>query len=226
MSSLRRESAPGPARRVGRLAAIRPQALWRSTKLGFLIETCGASESLPDQTIEWGRRPARTNPAGQPWAYPVLDPRWLCIARPFSSELATAGLRFVRGAAGKDAGRVRWPAHRPSPWDTSVRGSTRADRTLPCTRFSTERAFASPDLTRHIPDPRDQATKLRRTARPPIRPLRRRLGSCLTNEQESIRHGVLFDVTSGNTVRAHRRPGRRHRLPRCLSTCPLPLRQS
>jgi 4-alpha-glucanotransferase len=168
-----------------------------------------------------GAPPSRTNPAGQPWAYPVLDPDGY-VSRARSSELADGrGLRFVRARLEKmldefDGLRIDHPHGHVCPW------VYRADDPDPLHAVQHgARLFASPDLPDH-PDLARFSIVARADLAPDTRHSRYEDDwvRCLTNEQID-RHGVLFDVLV-NTVRAH---GGQVGDIACevLSTCPLPL---
>ena len=164
-----------------------------------------------------GAPPSRTNPAGQPWGYPVLDPDGLS-----STDTGDGpGLRFVRARLGKmlsefDGLRIDHPHGLVCPW------VYRADDPDPLHAVQHgARLFASPDLPDH-PELARYSLVTRADLAPDSRYPRyeddwvRRL----TDEQVE-RHGVLFDVLV-KMVRAH---GGQVGDIACevLSTCPSPL---
>jgi 4-alpha-glucanotransferase len=87
---------------------------WRRTNLflpGFMI----------------GAPPSRTNPEGQPWGYPVLDPRQI-HGVDSSPALDFVGARFERAFRDYDGVRVDHPQGLVCPWvyDTAAPDSLRA----------------------------------------------------------------------------------------------------
>jgi len=160
-----------------------------------------------------GAPPSRTNPAGQPWGYPVLDPDGLAGNGP--------GLRFVRARLDKmlselDGLRIDHPHGLVCPW------VYRTDDPDPLHAVQHgARLFASPDLPDHPELARYSLVK-RSDLAPDARHPRYEDDwvRCLTDEQVS-RHAVLFDLLV-DTVRAH---GGQVSDIACevLSTCPSPL---
>jgi len=164
-----------------------------------------------------GAPPSRTNPAGQPWGYPVLDPDGLG-----SDETGDGpGLRFVRARLGKmlsefDGLRIDHPHGLVCPW------VYRADDPYPLHAVQHgARLFASPDLPDH-PDLARYSLVTRADLVPDSRYPRyeddwvRHL-----SEEQVERHGVIFDVLV-DTVRA--RGGQVGDIAcEVLSTCPSPL---
>jgi 4-alpha-glucanotransferase len=160
-----------------------------------------------------GAPPSRTNPAGQPWGYPVLDPDGLAGNGP--------GLRFVRARLDKmlselDGLRIDHPHGLVCPW------VYRTDDPDPLHAVQHgARLFASPDLPDH-PELARYSLVARSDLAPDARHPRYEDDwvRSLTDEQVG-RHAVLFDLLV-DTVRAH---GGQVSDIACevLSTCPSPL---
>jgi 4-alpha-glucanotransferase len=164
-----------------------------------------------------GAPPSRTNPAGQPWGYPVLDPDGLG-----SKEAGDGpGLRFVRARLGKmlsefDGLRVDHPHGLVCPWVYRV-----DDRDPLHAVQNGARLFASPDLPEH-PDLARFSLVARADLAPDPRHPRYEDDWVrhLTDEQVA-RHGLIFDVLV-HTVRT--RGGQVGDIAcEVLSTCPSPL---
>jgi len=168
-----------------------------------------------------GAPPSRTNPAGQPWGYPVLDPAGYAPGATASQAGGGPGLRFVRARLEKmlsefDGLRIDHPHGLVCPW------VYRTDDPDPMHAVQHgARLFASPDLPDHpglarfsLVDRKDLAPDSRHP-RYQDDWVRR-----LTDAQVD-RHAVIFDVLV-DTVRAH---GGRVGDIACevLSTCPSPL---
>jgi len=160
-----------------------------------------------------GAPPSRTNPAGQPWGHPALDPDGLAGNGP--------GLRFVRARLDKTLGefdglRVDHPHGLVCPW------VYRTDDPDPLHAVQHgERLFASPDLPDH-----PELARYSLVSRPDLAtdPLHSRFDDdwirSLSDEQV-VQHAVLFDLLV-DTVRTH---GGQVSDIACelLSTCPSPL---
>jgi 4-alpha-glucanotransferase len=168
-----------------------------------------------------GAPPSRTNPAGQPWGYPVLDPDgYVACAAPNPSGDGP-GLRFVRARLEKmlnefDGLRIDHPHGLVCPW------VYRTDDPDPLHAVQHgARLFASPDLPDHPDLARFSLVARADLAPDPRHPryqddwVRR-----LTSEQVD-RHGVIFNLLV-NTLHAH---GGQIGDIACevLSTCPSPL---
>ena len=174
--------------------------LWRNQKL-FLDK------------YRMGAPPSRTNPAGQPWGYPVLDPDGLVGDGP--------GLRFVHARLDKMLGefdglRIDHPHGLVCPW------VYRKDDPNPLHAVQHgARLYASPDLPDH-PDLARFSIVARADLAPDLNHPRHEDDWVrhLTDEQVT-RHAVLFDLLV-STVRAH---GGQVGDIACevLSTCPSPL---
>lgn len=168
-----------------------------------------------------GAPPSRTNPAGQPWGYPVLNPDGLAAAAPATPSDDGPGLRFVRARLDKMLGefdglRIDHPHGLVCPW------VYRTDDPDPLHAVQHgARLFASPDLPDH-PDLARFSLVARSDLAPDPRHPRYEDDwvRCLTNEQVG-RHAVVFDVLV-EMVRAH---GGQLSDIACevLSTCPSPL---
>ena len=164
-----------------------------------------------------GAPPSRTNPAGQPWGYPVLDPDGLAL----TESGAGSGLRFVRARLDKmldefDGLRIDHPHGLVCPWVYRIDDPD----PLHAVRHGA-RLFASPDLPDH-----PELARYSLVARSDLAPDPRHPRyeddwvRCLSDEQVS-RHSAIFDVLV-NSVREH---GGQVSDIACevLSTCPSPL---
>ncbi|MGE0383321.1 MAG: 4-alpha-glucanotransferase [Gammaproteobacteria bacterium] len=164
-----------------------------------------------------GAPPSRTNPRGQPWSYPVLDPRYLVDARGAPGP----GLAFIAERLGKmlaefDGLRLDHPHGLVCPW------VYRADDPDPYHAVRNgARLFSAPDL----PDHPDLARHAIATARQINRDRPRYADDWLRNLEpaQEDRYALVFDALM-DLARAH---GRRRDDILCevLSTEPLPLRR-
>ncbi len=164
-----------------------------------------------------GAPPSRTNPAGQPWGYPVLDPDG------YGSKEAGEGpgLRFERARLGKMLGefdglRIDHPHGLVCPW------VYRTDDPYPLHAVQNgARLFASPDLPDHPALARFSLVARADLAPDPRHPRYKDDWVRSLTDLQVERHGVLFDVLV-ETVRAQ---GGRVGDIACevLSTCPSPL---
>jgi 4-alpha-glucanotransferase len=187
--------------------------LYGDLQVGVSHQDLWRHENLFLTRYRMGAPPSRTNPAGQPWGYPVLDPDGLADHGP--------GLRFVRARLDKmlsefDGLRIDHPHGLVCPW------VYRTDDPNPLHAVQHgARLFASPDLPDH-PDLARYSLVTRSDLAPDPRHPRYEDDwvRSLTREQVS-RHAVLFDLLV-DTVRAH---GGQVSDIACevLSTCPSPL---
>jgi len=160
-----------------------------------------------------GAPPSRTNPAGQPWGYPVLDPDGLADNGP--------GLRFVRARLDKmlselDGLRIDHPHGLVCPW------VYRTDDPDPLRAVQHgARLFASPDLPDH-PDLARFSLVTRADLAPDAQHPRYEDDwvRCLSDDQVR-RHSLIFD----ELVKAILSHGGQVSDIACevLSTCPSPL---
>ncbi|MCC6124801.1 MAG: 4-alpha-glucanotransferase [Pirellulales bacterium] len=102
---------------------------------------------LPDYLL--GAPPSRTNPPGQPWGYPVLDPRKIHSRDPRGEIVPGSALEFVRARAEKllaefDGLRIDHPQGLVCPWvyRADDPDSSRAVQ-------NGARLYSSPDLPDH-----------------------------------------------------------------------------
>ena len=166
---------------------------------------------------QMGAPPSRTNPSGQPWGYPVLDPDG------YGSKEAGEGpgLRFVRARLGKMLGefdglRIDHPHGLVCPW------VYRTDDPYPLHAVQHgARLFASPDLPDHPDLARFSLVARADLATNPRHPRYEDDWVRRLTDAQVTRHGVIFDVLV-ETVRAH---GGQVADIACevLSTCPSPL---
>jgi len=187
--------------------------LYGDLQVGVSHQDLWRHEDLFLTHYRMGAPPSRTNPAGQPWGYPVLDPDGLADNGP--------GLRFVRARLDKmlsefDGLRIDHPHGLVCPW------VYRTDDPNPLHAVQHgARLFASPDLPDH-PELARYALVSRSDLAPDAQHPRFEDDwvRSLTDDQIS-RHAVIFDLLVA-TVRAH---GGRVSDIACevLSTCPSPL---
>jgi 4-alpha-glucanotransferase len=187
--------------------------LYGDLQVGVSHQDLWRHQNLFLTNYRMGAPPSRTNPAGQPWGYPVLDPDGLV-----GNGL---GLRFVRARLDKmlselDGLRIDHPHGLVCPW------VYRIDDPDPLHAVQHgARLFASPDLPDH-PELARYALVTRSDLAPDARHPRYEDDwvRSLTDEQVG-RHALLFDVLV-DTVRAH---GGQVSDIACevLSTCPSPL---
>jgi len=164
-----------------------------------------------------GAPPSRTNPDGQPWGYPVLDPDGL-VANPAGDG---PGLRFVRARAEKMLGefdglRIDHPHGLVCPW------VYRTDDPDPLHAVQHgARLFASPDLPDHPELARYSLVTRSDLAPEPRHPRYEDDWVRSLTDEQIKRHAVIFDVLV-DTVRAQ---GGQVGDIACevLSTCPSPL---
>lgn len=165
-----------------------------------------------------GAPPSRTNPAGQPWAYPVFDPR-----KYWSSDGRAPGpvLRLLRERIGKllaefDGLRIDHPHGLICPW------VYRADAADPLAAVQAgARLFSSPDL----PDHPDLARHAIARAEQLNRDVPRHADDWVRelSDAQVDRYSSLFDVVI-DSVREHGREVA-DILCEVLSTQPYPLRR-
>ncbi len=158
-----------------------------------------------------GAPPSRTNPAGQPWGYPVLDPR-----RYAHGGLDLLQARIERAIAGYDGVRLDHPHGLVCPW------VYRADAASPEAAVQAgARLFSSPDLPDHpelaplaIARPEQLDRSLPRHADGWVREL---------DEDQVRRYGVLVDAVVARAEASGW--GRSEIACEVLSTLPYPLRR-
>jgi 4-alpha-glucanotransferase len=197
--------------------------LYGDLQIGFSLEDAWSWQGLFLRTYLMGAPPSRTNPEGQPWNYPVLDPSRLFEPREGLSPERRPGpvLRFMDARMDKMLGeydglRIDHPHGLVCPW---VYRSGEAD-TLRAVQTGA-RLFDSPDLPDHpelaryaIVTPEQLDRSAPRYADGWVR--------ALTPEQVR-QYSVLFDTI----VTSSRRHGREltDLLAEVLSTQPHPLQR-
>ncbi len=191
-------------------------ALYGDLQVGMSERDAWAAQGFVLAGWLLGAPPSRTNPAGQPWGYPVLDPRRY-------GELDAAGrrregpvLRFLRARAEKafaeyDGVRVDHPHGLVCPW--VYRAGPEPERAV---RAGT-RLLESPDVPELAPFAIARRDQLDLAAS------RHADGWVRTLAPEQVeRYAVLLDAVV-ETARAN---GRRHEIAcEILSTQPYPLRR-
>jgi 4-alpha-glucanotransferase len=158
-----------------------------------------------------GAPPSRTNPEGQPWNYPVLDPAALA---PGGAARRFLEVRFARLADEHDGVRIDHPHGWVCPWVYRCDAGDPAEAVRRGARL-----FESPDLSDH--------PALARFARVGPEQLDRhrprhddRWVRDLTPEQVD-RYALIFDLMVAEIEAGGR--GRGELVVEVLSTCPLPL---
>lgn len=194
----------------GRAAGI-GLALYGDLQIGMSAHDAWAYRGRFLRGYVMGAPPSRTNPEGQPWGYPVLDPDQVQGAGAAKRLLAA---RMDKMFAEFDGVRIDHPHGLVCPW------VYRADDPDPGAAVRAgARLFSSPDLPDHpalaryaIVPPAQIREEARRYADDRVRDL---------SEQQVDRYGALFDAV----VAAARRNGRPVSRIVCevLSTMPLPL---
>jgi 4-alpha-glucanotransferase len=195
--------------------------LYGDLQIGVSHRDLWRFQSLFLSNYVMGAPPSRTNPAGQPWGYPVLNPNGIIARAPSTGDHDLPGLRFVHARLEKmlsefDGLRVDHPHGLVCPW------VYRTDD--PCPLHAVQhgaRLFASPDLPDHpalaqfslvsrwdlAPDPRHPRYEDDWVRR-------------LTSRQIE-QHGAIFEVL---VDRIHAHGGQVSDIAcEVLSTCPSPL---
>jgi 4-alpha-glucanotransferase len=118
--------------------------LWGDFQVGLSHRDCWSWQSLLLSAYRMGAPPSRTNPAGQPWGFPVLDPdRYGSHGAP-GPALAFVAARADRAFAEYDGLRVDHPHGLICPW---VYDADAADPARAVTAGA--RLLSSPDLADH-----------------------------------------------------------------------------
>lgn len=158
-----------------------------------------------------GAPPSRTNPEGQPWSYPVLDPEQLAGD---GAALALFVARIDKAFAEYDSLRIDHPHGLVCPW---VYRAGAADPAAAVRAGA--RLFESPDLPDHPALARHAIAASAQLDRELPR-FHDRWVRALAPDQVA-RYAVLFDAIAAAAVRAGRDP--RDLSCEVLSTMPLPL---
>jgi 4-alpha-glucanotransferase len=200
-------------------AAAGPIALFGDLQIGFSHRDVWSRRALFRTDYVMGAPPSRTNPAGQPWGYPVLDPaRYQAAGGEAGPALRLVVGRVSRMLADFDGLRIDHPHGLVCPW---VYDAADPDPAAAVARGA--RLFGSPDLPDHprlaplaIPNRAQLSADpgLPRYADDWVRELR---------DDQVDRYGLLFDALMAR-VRA---AGRSVTDVVCevLSTWPYPLRR-
>jgi len=123
--------------------------LFGDCQIGFSERDAWAARSFLLPGYLMGAPPSRTNPAGQPWNYPLLDPRQYYLDDREASRQAGPAVRFFRSRIDKlfdefDGLRIDHPHGLICPW------VYRAGQEDPVRAVQAgARLFASPNLTDH-----------------------------------------------------------------------------
>lgn len=192
--------------------------LWGDLQVGLSQADEWAHRDILLESYRMGAPPSRTNPEGQPWGYPVLDPR-LCGSQP--GQAPGPGLLFVsarleRAFEDYDGVRIDHPHGLVCPWVYQA-GEADAGRAV----REGARLHESPDLPEHPELARFARVRPEQIRRDRPRHADDWVGG-LTAEQ--VR---LYSVQLDAVLAAARRHGRGPEDVACevLSTCPEPLRQ-
>ncbi|WP_342378250.1 4-alpha-glucanotransferase [Myxococcus stipitatus] len=189
--------------------------LYGDLQIGFSPRDAWAWQGLFLRTYLMGAPPSRTNPEGQPWNYPVLDPeQYFTEGLGHGAVLRFMDARMDKMLAEYDGLRLDHPHGLVCPW---VYRSGQADALAAVQHGA--RLFSSPDLSDHpelarfaIVHPEQLDRSVPRYADGEV--------TSLTTEQVQ-RYSILFDTV----VAAARRNGRDlgDLLGEVLSTLPYPL---
>lgn len=191
--------------------------IYGDVQVGFSLRDAWSLQDLVLHDYFLGAPPSRTNPAGQPWSHPVLDPaRYMDAAGGSGPVLEFVTARLDKMLTEFDGLRLDHPHGLVCPW------VYRADDPDPCHAVQNgARLFSSPDLPEHpnlarhaIVRPEQLDRQRPRFADDWVR--------YLTPEQEN-RYALIMDVLIAQ-VSAHDRR-KEDILCEVLSTEPLPLRQ-
>lgn len=190
--------------------------IYGDLQIGISVSDTWAWQSLYMTDYLMGAPPSRTNPEGQPWNFPVLDPRKYRVGSRPGPALELMRARMDKSFAEYDGVRLDHPHGHICPW------VYRADDPDPLHAVQTgARLFCSPDLPDH-PDLASLA--IPRPGQINREPgLARHADEWVTSLEPAQveRYSVLFDVI----VEAAHRHGRRTGdiLAEVLSTMPYPL---
>jgi 4-alpha-glucanotransferase len=193
--------------------------LFGDLQIGFSPRDAWAAQGLVMRGHLLGAPPSRTNPEGQAWNYPVLDPARYLEADPDGRPRPGPALRFLQARALKmfgefDGLRIDHPHGLVCPW---VYDAGRSDPAQAVREGA--RLFASPDLPDH---PALAAFAIARAEQLDRSVPRHADGWVRELHDDQVdRYGVLFEVV----VEAARSHGRDVRDVACeiLSTQPYPL---
>jgi 4-alpha-glucanotransferase len=201
-----------------RLAQARGIALLGDLQIGYSQRDLWSRRSLFRTDYLMGAPPSRTNPEGQPWGYPVLDPElYFDGAGGQGPAMALVAARADLMLADFDGLRIDHPHGLVCPW---VYAAGDPDPAAAVARGA--RLFCSPNLPDHprlaalaIPTPEQLSADpgIARYADDWVQALR---------PEQVARYGVLFDAIMRRVAAA----GRRQTDVVCevLSTWPFPLR--
>ena len=196
--------------RVRSLAGAAQLALYGDLHVGYAPSDARAYAGAFLRDYQIGAPPSRTNPEGQPWGYPVLDPDQYAAGPAWALVQA----RFAKMFAEYDSLRVDHPHGLVCPWvyrndQSDPRAAVRAGARL----------FDSPDLPDHpelaryaIARPEQLDRSLPRYADGWVREL---------DADQVARYAVLIDAMIASAMRAGRDP--RGLSFEVLSTMPMPL---
>ncbi len=93
-----------------------PLAIFADLQVGLSPQEMWARQSLFLDSYRMGAPPSRTNPAGQPWGYPVLDPQQLGTTEAPGSALCFVQHRLQTVIDNYDGLRIDHPHGWVDPW--------------------------------------------------------------------------------------------------------------
>jgi 4-alpha-glucanotransferase len=184
-------------------------SLWGDLQVGFAPRDVWAHQARFLAGWALGAPPSRTNPGGQPWGYPVLDPA------DAAATAAFVAARFDKLFAEFDGVRLDHPHGYVCPWVYRPGGPDAAADVRAGTRL-----FESPDVPALADFARVTAAQLNPD---PVTPRWADDWVVTLTPAQARAYGALVD----EIVAAARRHGRGPAALACevLSTCPLPLRR-
>jgi 4-alpha-glucanotransferase len=198
-----------------------PLSLYGDLQIGFSHRDLWSRRALFRDDYLMGAPPSRTNPDGQPWGYPVLDPEHYVVPPPAApdqgSVLDFLTTRVDRMLADFDGIRIDHPHGLVCPW---VYAAGDPDPARAVSRGA--RLRCSPHLADHprldalaIPTPAQLSHDpgIARYADDWVRAL---------DEPQIVQYGVLFDAVMARVAAAGRKQG--DVICEVLSTWPFPLR--
>jgi 4-alpha-glucanotransferase len=201
-------------------AAAGGMALYGDLQIGFSHRDLWSRRALFRSDYLMGAPPSRTNPSGQPWGYPVLDPELYFAkgSRVSGPALALVVSRVERMLRDFDGLRIDHPHGLVCPW---VYAASNPDPVAAVQRGA--RLFCSPNLPDHprlaelaIVEPQQLSADpgIARYADDWVRALR---------DDQVARYGALFDAVIARLATEGRRSS--EVVCEVLSTWPYPLRR-
>jgi 4-alpha-glucanotransferase len=190
--------------------------LYGDLQIGFSAHDVWAYQAEFLRDFLMGAPPSRTNPDGQPWGYPVLDPAQVFVpgTREPGAALRLLSARMDKMFAEFDGVRIDHPHGLVCPW---VYRADDPDPQIAVQRGA--RLFSSPDLPDHPGLARFSIVRPDQIQRDVARYAEDRVRDLSASQVE--RYGVLFDAIIASARRHGRDPSRL--VCEVLSTMPRPL---